>query len=211
MSTEKEYYKIVSDTIISELNKRNMAGYYCENKEEALKKALEIIKENSSVSWGGSQSISEIGLIEALKNGNYTVYDRADGKTDEEKEDIIRKAYFCDYYLGSTNAITLDGKLVNIDGNGNRISAYIYGPKNVVLIVGANKIAENVENAISRVKNHASVLNSIRLKRNTPCAEKGYCYSCKSNETICCHTVVTRYSKPKDRIKIILVGEELGY
>ncbi len=210
MSPKEKHFEILAEKIIKDLEKRNMAGYYCPTKEDALKKALELIPTGSTVSWGGSESIKEAGLIEAVKSGDYTVYDRAEAKTPEESAEIMKKALFCNYFLGSSNAITYDGKLVNIDGNGNRVSAYIFGPDNVVLITSINKAVPTVEEAISRVRNTASPKNTLRLGLNTPCANNGQCGNCL-NGTICCQIVITRYSRVKDRIKVILVGEDLGY
>ena len=211
MTPKEIYNETVAKKIIASLEKRNMEGFYCKNKEEALKKALEIIPKGSSITWGGSQSIAEIGLCDAVKGGEYTVYDRAEAKNDEERQEIYRKAYFCDYYLASTNAITADGKLVNIDGTGNRVSAMIFGPENVLLIVGINKVADSEEDAIKRVKNKAAVINALRLNTEGICSKLGKCGDCLNDNCICNVTVVTRRANRRGRIKVILVGEELGY
>ncbi len=210
MTPIEKHNEILAGKIIKGLEKRNMAGYYCPTKEDALKKALELIPKGSTISWGGSESIKEIGLCSAVKSGDYTVYDRADAATPEENTECLRKAFYCNYYLGSSNAITYGGELVNIDGNGNRVSAYIFGPDNVILIVGLNKAVPTLEEAVSRVRNTASPKNTLRLGLDTPCANNGFCGNCL-NGTICCQTVITRFSRVKDRIKIILVGESLGY
>ncbi len=211
MMPKEIYNQINAKKIIENLEKRNMQGFFVKTKEDALKKALELMPKKSTVCFGGSQSIAQIGLIDALHNEDYIVYDRAKANSQEEIDDIYRKAFTSDFYLASANAITLDGKIVNIDGTGNRVAAMIYGPKNVILIVGINKIAKDEASAIDRVKNYASPINAIRLNRKTPCAIKGNCYDCLADDTICCVTTVTRYSRYKDRIKVILVEEELGY
>lgn len=211
MEPIKEYNEINGKKLVEALAKRNMAGFYCATREEALKKALELIPEGSSVTWGGSQSIKEIGLTEALKQGNFNVYDRADAKNPNEAEEIQRKAFSCDYYLASSNAITFDGQLVNIDGNGNRVAAMIFGPKNVVLVVGINKLTKDVDSAMDRIRNYASVVNVLRLNCDTPCKTTGKCCDCTSPATVCCQVVTTRFSRVKDRIKVIIVGENLGY
>lgn len=203
--------EILAKRIIENLEKRDMQGFYVENKDKAREKALELIEKDSEIAFGGSQSLVEVGLIEALHNGEYKVYDRAFAKSQEEVDKIYRKAFFCDYYLASTNAITLDGLLVNIDGAGNRVSAMTFGPKNVILIVGMNKVCQDEKSAIERIKNYASPINTIRLEKNTPCKIKGSCYNCLCEDTICCVTSIIRKSRIKDRIKVILVGEELGY
>lgn len=211
MQPIETYNEINGKKLVEALAKRNMEGYYCATKEEALKKALELIPEGASVTWGGSQSIQQIGLTAALKNGAYNVYDRADAKDADEVQEIYRKAFSVDYYLASSNAITYDGQLLNIDGNGNRVAAMIFGPKNVLLIVGMNKLTKDIDSAMDRVRNYASVLNVLRLDCDTPCKTVGKCSDCISPQTVCCQVVTTRFSRTKNRIKIILVGEELGY
>mgnify|MGYP001860198425 CR=1 FL=1 len=211
MTPKEMYNEINAKKIIENLEKRNMQGFFVKTKEEALQKALELIPNKSTICWGGSQSIIQIGLVDALSNGDYQVFDRAKANNQEEIDEIYRKAFTSDFYLASANAITLDGKIVNIDGTGNRVAAMIYGPKNVILIVGINKISKDEASAIDRVKNYASPINAMRLDRNTPCTIKGNCYDCLSGDTICCVTTIQRYSRFKDRIKVILVGEELGY
>lgn len=210
MTPKQMYNKILSEKIITNLKARNMEGYYCENKAEALKKALELIPKGSTVAWGGSQSVVEIGLKDAVHSGDYTLYDRDLAKTPEETKKIFRQAFTADYYLASTNAITVAGELVNIDGNGNRVAAMIYGPDNVILIVGMNKVAKDEESAKERIRNYASPLNAMRLDCATPCKTTAVCHNCISS-TICCHIVTTRSSKIPNRTKVILVGEDLGY
>ena len=148
---------------------------------------------------------------EKLKQGNYTCLDRDLAASPEEKDKIQRETFFADYFLMSTNAITIDGELINIDGLGNRVSALIFGPKNVLIIAGINKIAENLDVALSRAKNTAGVTNAIRFNCNTPCTKTGKCHSCTSNDTVCCQYVHTKFSKIKNRIKVILVEENLGF
>lgn len=198
----------LAEKIIAGLASRNMTGYYVNSKEEALAKALELIPEGSSVTKGGSMSVSEIGLDVALKNGNYKYCDR-NAVSDEREAEIF--AYTADVFLGSTNAITEDGVLVNIDGNSNRVSAYAYGPKKLVLIVGMNKVAADVDAAMKRARNEAATINAQRFGLNTPCSKTGACMNCKSPDTICCQFLVTRFSRHKDRIHVILVNDNLGF
>ncbi|MCB7303170.1 lactate utilization protein [Bariatricus massiliensis] len=201
--------KLLAEQMIRAMEARNMEGFYAETKEEALNKALELIPEGSSISWGGSMSIQEIGLTKAVHEGNYEVYDRTD-KTPEERRQIMLKAFDCDYYLASANAISEDGILVNIDGNANRVAAIAFGPRNVLMIVGMNKVVKTEADALSRAKNVAAPINAQRFG-GTPCAVTGACSMCKSPSCICCQTLVTRFSKEPKRIKIILVNEELGF
>ena len=156
-------------------------------------------------------TLEEIGLIADLKNSDYTVYDRMSAKTPEEREAILTEVSHCDYYFMSSNAITLDGQLVNIDGMGNRVASLIAGPKNVVIVAGMNKVAPTLDAAMDRVRNQAAPPNCIRLGLNTPCAKFGRCVDCLDDSCICCETVITRKSRIAGRIKVILVGEPLGY
>lgn len=198
----------LAQKIIKGLKSRNMTGYYVKTKEEALNKALELIPEQSKITKGGSMSVNEIGLVDALKAGNYEYCDR---EATEDKRAAELFAYNADIYLGSTNTITEDGILINIDGNSNRVSAYAYGPKKLILIVGMNKAAADVDSAMKRARNEAARLNAKRFGLSLPCTLTGSCMNCKSPDTICCQFLVTRYSRHTDRIHVILVDEALGY
>jgi len=211
MNAKKDYYKIKAENLIRNFARRNIEGYFAESSEAAEKKMLELIKENSLVSWGGSMTLQEIGVFDKLRAGDYKLLDRTAAKNPEEKEEIYHQALNADYYLMSSNAITQSGKLVNVDGNGNRLAALIYGPKNVIIAAGMNKVTIDEESAVKRVRNQAAPANSVRLKKKTPCAKTGYCSSCQIDDTICCQTVITRRSRQAGRIKVILVGEELGF
>lgn len=211
MTPKQQYHKNLADTVIKNLKKRDMDGFYCLTKQEALDKALSFLNDDDVVSWGGSMSLAEIGLLEALKKGPYTVLDRSTATNKEENLEIQRKAFFSDAYFLSTNAITMDGMLYNIDGMGNRVAAMIFGPKEVIIIAGINKICLDEDEALKRVSNVAAPMNTLRLNQNTPCTKLGKCAQCLTPDTICSHTVITRNSKPAGRIKVILVGETLGY
>ncbi len=203
--------KMLAEKIIKGLEARNMVGYYAETKEEALAKALEIIPKGSSIGWGGSMSVNEIGLRDAVLNGNYQVFNRDACQTPEEKRQVELQIFGSDYFLCSSNAITEDGILVNIDGNSNRVAAIAYGPKNVVMIVGMNKVAKDVDSAVSRARNIAAPVNAQRFPLDTPCKKTGSCMNCMSRDTICCEFLITRYSRHAGRFHIILVNESLGY
>ncbi|WP_026507839.1 lactate utilization protein [Butyrivibrio sp. MC2013] len=200
--------KLLATTVIKGLESRNMKGYYAENKEEALKKALELIPAGSSVTMGGGMSVHEIGLVEALKNGDYKFIDRDEC---EDKRAAMLMAYDADYFLSSANAMTQDGVIVNIDGNSNRVSAIAQGPKHVLFIVGMNKICDDVDGAMKRARNVAAPINAQRFGLSTPCSKTGTCMNCKSPDTICCQFLITRFSRHEGRISVILVGEELGF
>lgn len=211
MLPKKIYYENLADSIIEKFNKRGIEGYYCENAEDALLTAKRFLTPDCSISWGGSQTLSEIGLLDELIASDYIIYDRATAKTPEEKTAIYSKIVTADYYFMSSNAITLDGHLINIDGFGNRVACLITGPKNVIVIAGMNKIVTDITSGIERVRNMASPPNANRLGAKTPCAELGKCTNCLSDDCLCCEIVVTRKSKIPGRIKVLLVGEELGY
>ncbi len=200
--------KLLSQKVIAGLESRNMKGYYAEDKESALKKALELIPESSSVSMGGAMSAHEIGLVDALKSGNYSFIDR-DAIAD--KRAAMLEAYDADYFLTSANAITEDGIMVNIDGNSNRVSAIAQGPKHVIVIVGMNKVCCDVDAALKRARNVAAPINAQRFGLNTPCTKTGACMDCKSPDTICCQFLITRYSRHEGRIHVILVNDSLGF
>ncbi len=211
MNIKKEYYKNLSNTVLKGFQKRFIEGYYCETKEEAKELALSLVSDNASVSFGGSVTLDETDILAELRSrADITLYDRATATTPEENKKIMHDALSCDYYFMSSNAITVDGELVNIDGNGNRVAALIYGPENVIIVAGMNKIVKTVEEGISRTRNVASPQNCVRLNKNTPCAVNGVCGNCLA-DTICDQIVITRASRVPQRIKVILVGEELGF
>lgn len=211
MENHHIFYETLAKEVIAALTKRGMEAHYVASKEDATTLALDFFKEGASISWGGSMTLTEIGLLDALKNtSSYTLLDR-NNVAPEEVENIYRKAFSCDYYLMSSNAITRDGKLVNIDGTGNRVAALIYGPKEVIIIAGMNKVVQTEEEALSRIRNIASPRNAMRLNKQTPCALTGSCHDCLSPDCICMQTVITRNSRIQGRIKVILVGENLGY
>ncbi|MBE5829400.1 MAG: lactate utilization protein [Butyrivibrio sp.] len=204
----KKRNELWAQTIIKGLESRNMTGYYAATKEEALKKALELIPEGSSVTMGGAMSAHEIGLVEAVKKGKYNFIDR---DAAEDKRAAMLAAYDADVFLSSVNAMTQDGVLVNIDGNANRVSAIAQGPKKVLFIVGMNKVCDDVDGAMKRARNVAAPINAQRFGLSTPCAKTGSCMNCKSPDTICCQFLITRFSRHKDRIHVILVNDELGF
>ena len=200
--------ELLAQTVIKGLRSRNMEGYYAADREEALKLALSLIPEGATATMGGGQSVVEIGLVKALKEGNYRFIDRSDY---EDKRAAMLKAYDADVFLASCNAITNDGVLVNIDGNANRVSAIAHGPKKVIMIVGMNKVCGDVDGALKRARNVAAPINAQRFGLSTPCAKTGACFDCKSPDTICCQFLITRVSRHKDRIHVILVNDDLGF
>ena len=211
MSIKKDYYKKLADTVLKGFCKRHIEGYYCDSVKEAKEVAMSLVPSGTTASFGGSVTLEETGVLDALRSRkDIVLYDRAKATSPEETKKIFHDALSCDYYFMSSNAITADGELVNIDGNGNRVAALIYGPENVIILAGMNKISANVEEAISRVRNLSSPMNCIRINKTTPCALNGRCGNCLS-DTICDQIVITRASRVPNRIKVILIGEELGF
>ena len=213
MSAKQEAWKIQADTIIKNMKKRNINGYYVGTKEEALELAISMIPEGSSIGNGGSTTLTEIGLLPYVKEHpeKYTFVDRKAAKNDEETQLIHSQIMMTDYFLMGTNAITLDGQLVNIDGNGNRVGALCFGPKHVLIVVGMNKVAADEQAAYDRIRTTACPPNTYRLGLKTPCAKTGKCGECLTTEGICSQLLTTRMSRYPDRIHVIMVGEELGF
>lgn len=211
MGFKEENYLHLSETVIKKFKPRNFEGYYCESSAEALKLALSFIPKKTSITHGGSETIKEIGLLDAIKNGDYAYLDRSQAKTPQAQREYFSKGMLCHTFLMSSNAITLAGELVNVDGYSNRVSMLCHGPEQVIIIAGMNKIVENVDAGIYRAQNVAAPINAIRLNRKTPCYDTGQCAQCHAEGCMCCNTVITRHCGTPGRIKIILVGESLGY
>ena len=207
----KESYKVKSATIIKNLQKRNMEGYYFDTKEEAIEKAMSLINQDAVVSWGGAYTIDELGIKNLLEEKQIAVIDRDKATSPQERVKLMKQALTADVFLTSTNAITMDGELLNIDGNGNRLAAYCYGPDSVIVIAGMNKVVTHLDDAMKKVRADATVPNTFRVNAQTPCHFTGKCTECTMNDTLCCQILVTRYCKPQNRIKVILVGEHLGF
>ncbi len=211
MTPKQTFYENQAKSIIHKLEARKMEGYYCPDKEAAKTKVLELIGPNKKVvTYGGSVSLDEVGIKEAVEEAGHDLLRREKYVTPEEKRECFAKQTLADVFMMSTNAITLDGELVNIDGSGNRVACLSFGPTEVIVVAGMNKVVSNVEEGIARSRNFAAPPNTVRLGCDTPCAKIGQCGNCL-NDTICCQLVVTRASRVPGRIKVILVGEELGY
>ena len=207
---KKLYYCKRGEILVKNLKNRHFDAYFCETNEDALAKALELIPEGATVSWGGAMSAQQIGLQDAMRSGSYTVIDRYAGQTQEERDQATKDAMFCDVYISGANGLSLDGQMVNIDGTGNRVAATIFGPKSVLIIAGMNKVTDDLESAVKRARTVAAPLNQQRFQLNNPCTVTGTCADCKSETCICNQIVITRNCRPAGRIKFILVGEELG-
>ena len=218
---EENLMKRINKTM-ERLQANNMAAYYVETKEEVVPLLKTLMKEGETVTHGGSVTQGECVVIDMLNSGDYNYIARSKAKTPEEIQEVYRKAYFADTYLASANAVTEGGLLYNVDGNSNRVSAILFGPKQVIFICGYNKIVKDLDEAVTRLKTVAAPKNTKRLNCDTYCAKEGECLAtgadasymcdgCKSDGRICCNYVVSARQRHKDRLKVIFVGEELGY
>lgn len=207
---QKNYYDKRAAMLVKNLQSRHFEAYYCATKEDALHKALELIPAGASVGWGGALSAQQIGLIDAVRAGEYRPFDRDLCATPEEREECMRNCLLSDVFITGANAISMDGQMVNIDGNGNRVAAIVYGPKDVIVIAGMNKVVDTLDAAIIRARTVAAPMNQQRFQLPNPCTVTGSCADCKSQTCICNHILITRHCRPVGRIKFILVGEELG-
>ena len=211
MTPKEERNERLAKTLIKNLQRRHIEGFYCPTGEEAVKKVSELIEDGNSVTWGGTMTVRDLGIPDYLrKRGTLEVLDRDLAETPEEKQAIYLKAFSADVYLTSANAISEDGVIVNIDGNGNRVAAITWGPKKVIFVIGMNKVAQNVEAALSRARGTASPINAARFDIKTPCQIDGICHNCNSTESICNYVHFLRNS-PKGRHVVVLVGDNLGY
>ena len=211
MTPQKQRNEQLAQTIIKNLKRRHIEGFYCATAEEAVKKVSELIADGSSVTWGGTMTVRDLGIPQYLKDrGTLKVLDRDLAETPEDKQAIYLKAFSADVYLSSANAISEDGVIVNIDGNGNRVAAITWGPKRVIFVIGLNKVAQKVEAALARARSTASPINAARFNIKTPCHTDGVCHNCNSPECICNYVHFLRNS-PQGRHVVVLVGETLGY
>lgn len=202
---------LAASHLITALASRNMEGHYAANREEALKIALSLIPEGSAVGWGGGMSLDEIGLITAIRQGGFAVFDRETAKDPAQRRAVMKQALTADVFLMGTNAITEDGQLVNLDGVGNRVAALCFGPEKVIVIAGMNKLCPDLETAVDRVRHTAAPINAQRFAGVSPCRQNGMCGNCRGDSCICCDLVITRNSMVKDRIHVILVNDALGF
>ena len=207
---KQKYYKKRAELLVKNLRSRHFEAFYCETKEQALAKALELIPEGVTVGWGGAMSAQQIGLLDAMNNGNYHAIDRDKAPNPEERKKAMKSCLLADVFITGANALSMDGQMVNIDGNGNRVAAIVYGPESILVIAGMNKVMDTLEAAVIRARTIAAPMNKQRFDAQIPCEVTGTCADCKSEGCICNQILITRNSKPAGRIKVILVGEDLG-
>ncbi len=201
----------LGEKVTAALRRRHFEAYYCENVQEAREKALSLIPEGDTVAWGGSETLNETGIMAELRSGRYHTIDRDRARDAQERTQLMRESLLADTYITSSNALSEDGQLVNVDGNGNRVAAMIYGPSNVILVIGINKVVKSLEDAWSRARNTAAPINAQRFGLKTPCSETGSCADCTAADCICAYISTIRVSRPAGRIKVVLVGEKLGF
>jgi len=200
------------DRTIKNLNRRNMEGFFVKDKSELMTLLKKLIDEKSTVGVGDSRTLFETDVIDFLRKGDYVFLDKyREGITSEEKKDIYIQNFSANTFMCSTNALTEDGELYNIDGNGSGVAPMLYGPKQVILVTGINKIVKDIEEAEKRARNYAAPIDAKRLNKDTPCTTLGYCVDCKSPNRICNDFTIIRGQFIKNRIKVIIVGEQLGY
>lgn len=205
-------YDKLGPVVVKALERRHFWASYVKTKEEACEKALALIPQDHTVSWGGTMTMQEIGLLDAIKMGGYKTIDRDKARNVKEREDLMRQGLLADTFLASANAISEDGQLVNLDGNGNRVAAMIYGPKQVIIVAGMNKVVKDLDSAIHRVRKFVAPMRSQSFPTNkSPCMTTGTCSDCLSLDSICAYLSVIRLSRPAEKIKVILVGEDLGF
>ena len=199
------------EVLVKALQKRHFEAYYCASKDEALKQVLALLPEGSTVGWGGAVSAAQVGVQEAVNAGNYNVIDRDQFSDPAEKLRCMRECFDADYFITGANAISLDGQMVNIDGNGNRVGMIVYGPRHIIVVAGMNKVCPSIEDAVKRARTVAAPMNQQRFGLPNPCTCTGVCAACLTETSICNQILITRNCKPAGRIKFVLVGEELGF
>ena len=207
----REFYDKRGEVLVKNLRKRHFEAYYCATKEDALHQVLDLMPAGSTVGWGGTVSASQVGVQAAVHAGDYTVIDRDMFSDPAEKLRCMRACFDADYFITGANAISLDGQMVNIDGNGNRVGMIVYGPKNIIVVAGMNKVCPSLEDAVKRARTVAAPMNQQRFGLPNPCTCTGVCADCLTETSICNQILITRNCKPAGRIKFVLVGEELGF
>ena len=208
---KQDAYDKLGPRVVQALEARHFEAWYFSTVEEAKEKVLSLIEKGKSIGWGGSYTLAETGILEAIKQGDYKIIDRDTAKDQAERKMLQKQALIADYFIMSANAISEDGVIVNLDGNGNRAAAMVYGPDNVIVVVGMNKVCKTVEDAVKRTRTIAAPINAQRFDIKTSCKQTGSCANCKSPDSICSSMVISRLSFPAGKIKVILIGKDLGF
>ena len=208
---KRKAYEKRGQILVKNLKSRHFDAYYCATPQEALEKALTLIPRGATIGWGGSVTAKEIGLMDAVRSGDYKPYDRDNAATAEERTRLMKQSLLADVFITGANALSLDGQMVNVDGTGNRLGGIVYGPDSVLVIAGMNKVVPTLDDAITRARTVAAPMNKQRFPTQTPCEVTGVCADCKNEGCICNQILITRNCRPAGRIKFILVGEDLGF
>lgn len=208
---QKAALRATAATIIKKLERNNISGYYCDSSRDAIELVQKLVPTGSSVTWGGSETFRQTGVKDMLAAGAYHLIDGLAGETPEEQDRIWQEQSTADWMFMSSNAITIDGELINIDGNANRLSLLLHGPKHVCMLVGMNKVVADIESGFKRIRTVTCPANAARLHTGTPCEATGTCANCHTKACMCCQEVITRHSRHKGRIHVILIGESLGF
>ena len=207
----REFYDKRGAVLVKNLQKHHFEAYYCPTRAEALEQVLALMPEGCTVGWGGAVSASQVGVQAAVHAGNYNVIDRDRFADPAEKLRCMRECFNADFFITGANAISMDGQMVNIDGNGNRVGMIVYGPRNIIVVAGMNKVCATLEDAVKRARTVAAPMNQQRFGLPNPCTCTGVCGDCLTETSICNQILITRNCKPAGRIKFVLVGEELGF
>lgn len=207
----KEAFATTAKAIIKQLERRNMEGYFCEDCADAVELVKSFVPEGSSIGWGGTATFEQSGVKAMLKAGNYRMLDRSTAEGPDEMRAMYLAHLGADCFFMSANALTVKGELVNIDGNSNRLACLLYGPKQVIVLAGMNKIVADVESGVKRIQTMACPANALRMHPGTPCERVGVCGNCHEEGCMCCNVVVTRHNRHTGRIKVVLIAEDLGF
>lgn len=197
--------------LLANLAERNINGIYVSNLADARDKVMELLPDSGTVGIGNSSTLKDMDISNFLRERGFTVLDKTYASTGEEARELKRKALLADWYLSGSNAVSLDGRIVNIDHSGNRVAAMIYGPNKVIIIVGKNKIAPTLDEAVARARHHAAPLNAKRAKMNPPCTTTGNCVDCRHPQRVCNNLVVIEGQADPHRMTVIIVGEDHGF
>lgn len=203
-------YQATAESVIKELKKRNMEGFFCETRQAAGELVCSLVPAGAQVSWGGSATVSQLGVLEQLEKAGCEMIEYPAREKVQIGSPIFQRVAGADVFLMGTNALTVKGELVNIDGASNRLSSLLHGPKQVIVVAGVNKLVKTVEDGIHRIQTVVAPILAQRTGRKTPCGVTGICNNCNSPDCMCCNIVITRHSRYNGRIKVILVGESLG-
>jgi len=208
----RTYNEINISKALDNFKKRNFDPYFFEKKDMAISFFFNNVNKEQTIGYGGSRTLSQLKIIERLRDEGFNLLDRNnESNTAETRAKLERETFFADVFIASVNAVSIEGQIVSLDLWGNRVCATGFGPKNVYLFIGYNKLVQDLNSAIYRTKNIAAVMNAIRFNKKTPCNKIGRCIDCFSEDRICATMTIIDWCHPKDRIKLLFINEELGF